>query len=29
MDELYENIKRHFYEADMALTKWLAESPAE
>ena len=28
MDELYEDIKRYFYEADMALTKWLAESTA-
>ncbi|MCA2997665.1 MAG: response regulator [Rhodocyclaceae bacterium] len=28
MDELYEEIKRHFYEADVALTKWLAELPA-
>lgn len=29
MDELYEDIKRYFYEADIALTKWLAESPAD
>ncbi len=27
MDELYEDIKRYFYEADIALAKWLAESP--
>jgi HPt (histidine-containing phosphotransfer) domain-containing protein len=29
MDELYEDIKRYFYEADMALTKWLAETAAD
>jgi CheY-like chemotaxis protein/HPt (histidine-containing phosphotransfer) domain-containing protein len=27
MDELYEDIKRYFYEADIALAKWLAEPP--
>jgi PAS domain S-box-containing protein len=27
MDELYEDIKRYFYEADIALAKWLAEQP--
>lgn len=26
MDELYEDIKRYFYEAELALTKWLAET---
>jgi HPt (histidine-containing phosphotransfer) domain-containing protein len=25
MDELYEDLKRYFYEADIALAKWLAE----
>jgi HPt (histidine-containing phosphotransfer) domain-containing protein len=25
MDELYEDIMRYFYEADIALAKWLAE----
>jgi PAS domain S-box-containing protein len=29
MDELYEDIKRYFYEADIALTKWLAETAAD
>jgi PAS domain S-box-containing protein len=29
MEELYEAIKRYCYEADIALTKWLADSPAD
>jgi hypothetical protein len=28
MDELYEDIKRYFYEADIALAKWLDEPTA-